>query len=359
MTRSVLPLVLASMLASDASAQSRSVGVLRLSFDTARVAHEFSSIDGIRELPDGRVLVVDSRDRAVLVADFRTSRVRQVGRSGNGPGEYRAPLSIFAGPGDSSMVFDGGQSALLYIDGSGVFGRQESTASLSASGGGTMSRFIPRAVDSTAALYHTETAFRATPQGIGLADSVAIRRWTRSGPSSAPIAYVRVRSASDRGGAVGSGGTIPFVVGDQWAVSGDGRIAILRWDEYRVDFVLPDGTRSRGPVLPYERVPVTAEERAEWRRQRPAAAEPPRWPDFLPPFLTRSAFFASDGLLWVARTVAAGAPASFDIIDQRGQRVRQVRLEAPGRLLGFGRSYAYVAQTDEDGLETLRRVRVP
>ena len=336
--------------------QSQAVRALRTVGE--ELAFEFSSIAGVRELPDGRVLVVDARERGIRLADFRGAVV-PVGRDGAGPGEYRAPIGIFPAPGDSSIVFDGGQTRLLYADAAGRLGRIQSTAGVGASSG-AITRFVPQHGDARGRLYATETAIRQLPQGVTLADSVVIQRWQRDGTALVPLAFIRVRSLEDRGGALGGPSAVPFVVGDQWAVAHDGRVAIVRWDTYRVELVGADGQRVVGPVIREEPVRVTPAIRDEWRRQQaPNAAEPPHWPEFLPPFPTRAAIFAPNGLLWVRRSVPAGALPLYDVFDASAQRIFQVQLDAPGDVVGFGRAHAFVARVDEDGLKYLRRVALP
>src|SRR5690242_3721427 len=67
----------------------------------AEFAEPFTLIRTIRELSDGRVLVVDPRDRIVQLVDFRSGTATKVGRTGAGPGEYGLPDRIIALPGDS------------------------------------------------------------------------------------------------------------------------------------------------------------------------------------------------------------------------------------------------------------------
>src|SRR5437868_10232418 len=55
----------------------------------AVLTHDFGRIASVRELPDGRVIVTDGIENRVLVADFRSQLVEQVGRQGGGPGEFR------------------------------------------------------------------------------------------------------------------------------------------------------------------------------------------------------------------------------------------------------------------------------
>ena len=92
-------------LASPAMAQQRSGAVpeRRLTTADARFPHSFSSIRGLRELPDGRVMVADGIDEVVMIADLRTGKGDTLGRVGQGPGEYKAPDALYALPGGGSQ----------------------------------------------------------------------------------------------------------------------------------------------------------------------------------------------------------------------------------------------------------------
>lgn len=340
------------------AAQSPPVVVLRVVGN--ELQHEFSDISGVRELPDGRVLVLDTRDRVLQLADFTKDLATQVGRHGSGPGEYRAPVGLFAAPGDSTIIFDGGQTRVLYADASARLGPSVSTAHLGASTSGMVTRFVPQNGDALGRLYALESPLRVLPEGLAIADSAAIHRWARTGSDLLPIAYIRFRSLSDRGGAIGGPSAIPFVVGDQWAVAGDGRVAIVRYDTYRVEYVETDGRRTVGPSISYVPVRVTNAIKDEWRRQKPAnIPEPPRWPEHMPPFLSGAALFAPDGMLWILRTGPAGSAPTYDVIDRVGRPVRQIRLDGPGRIVGFGRDHVYASRIDDDGLHYLRRLGKP
>ena len=85
--------------------------------------------------------------------------------------------------------------------------------------------------------------------------------------------------------------------------------------------------------------------------------EPIRWPDALPPFLDDAIRFAPDGFLWIQRTTSADGPPVFDIVDHRGAIVEQVKTPLRTRLVGFGRSYVYLARIDSDDQEFLERYR--
>ena len=70
---------------------------IKLKAADAKLDEEFTALGSVRELSDGRVLLNDARDKRIVVADFKTGAVAQVGRLGSGPNEYAAaaPLHIW------------------------------------------------------------------------------------------------------------------------------------------------------------------------------------------------------------------------------------------------------------------------
>ena len=355
------------VLASGIAAQSPAPEIT-LSKPDAEFAEPFSEIASIRELRDGRVIVVDTRERVLKLVDFGRTSASMIGHKGAGPGEYRAPLSVFPLPADSSVVFDGGRTGLLLLGPDGKPGDFVSTATLGTSEG-MVTRFVPSRSDSSGRLYATGVPFRMTPNGPQHADSSSIVRWTRGTPEVETVTFIRNRSLRDRGGDVDPvmahfSTVIPYVVGDQWAVDRDGRIAILRYDNYRVDFVEPSGRRVPGTPIPFARVRVSEAHKESWRDQErvrlagsPGGGfkEPARWPDFLPPFLNRPAIFSPDGMLWVRRTGAADAPPLYDVIDKTGRVSSRVTLAPRSRVVGFSRGWIYIVRRDQDDLEYLQR----
>ncbi|HET6680105.1 MAG TPA: hypothetical protein VFG84_02825, partial [Gemmatimonadaceae bacterium] len=70
------------------------------------LADGFTEITHIRELSDGRVLVLDQRESRIALADFMAGTVVQVGRDGDGPGENRSPVLIVPLRGDTTLAWD-------------------------------------------------------------------------------------------------------------------------------------------------------------------------------------------------------------------------------------------------------------
>jgi hypothetical protein len=185
-----------------------------------------------------------------------------------------------------------------------------------------------------------------------------------------------VRSGAGGPRTVGGNRQKAFYPADSWAIAPDGRVAVVRAPEYRVEWINANGRRTLGPVIPYERIRVTKADQDEWiktrsagtrmvvngRRMTPPAMDPKDvdWAEYKPPFQTGAVRVTPDGELWVLVSQPAGAKgALYDVFDDRGERVRQVRLPEGRRLVGFGNGTLYAAHKDADDLEWLERYRRP
>ncbi|HSA54390.1 MAG TPA: hypothetical protein VLE53_01745 [Gemmatimonadaceae bacterium] len=350
------------------------VPLVTLSRVEAELSQPFSQIDGVRELRDGRVIVLDTRDRVVQLVDLARGTMAQIGRHGSGPGEYRAPVRLFAIGGDSSAIFDGGNSRIMVILPDGrpgpaapVVVKASQMASMSVS-----QRYVPEASDTTGRLYRRTGILVFTPEGPKRPDTAAIERWDRARDRHEIIAPLRMRFVpSGRWNGPPElhvmGPSMPFTNGDGWAVAPDGRVAIVRYENYRVEYVLPTGERVVGPSIPWQPIRVAEGHKEEWREEQERNArgapddgpEQKEWPELLPPFLGGAASFAPDGMLWVKRTTVAGGPATYDVIDPAGRVVRQVVLRAGSRVVGFGNRSVFVSRYDQDDLQYLQRYSLP
>src|ERR1041385_6566824 len=100
----------------------QAVRIVTLKPKDATLREEFSnlSVNAIRELRDGRVLVVETGEVSRLVlADFTTGAVTPIGRRGRGPGEYERGAGLYALAGDSTLMAAGGMRWLL-LDGARI-----------------------------------------------------------------------------------------------------------------------------------------------------------------------------------------------------------------------------------------------
>jgi len=358
---------------------------------TAELAEPFTRVAGVRELRDGRVIVLDAQDQSIHLVDLRSGATAPIGRQGDGPGEFRLPLYLYSLPGDSSAVFDMVRpNGLLVITPDGKAG---GIRPITGAEGGLVTRVNVDATDGVGRSYGKANIGR-TLSG----DSIEIvrldprsGRWEKVGmvcnkgisdlhpewgcgrgavPAAQPAGPVRM-----------TGGPTPFITTDQWAVASDGRIAVVSADPYRVTMISPNGAHRVGPVLPAPPIRLTEAHKAVWLvdSRKPVATissngsgqsvtsyrpsrlpEPTEWPNRLPAFLMKAVTFSTDGTLWVQRTTAdATAPPTYDLIGPVGTVLSRVVLPARTRLVGFGTATVYLMRIDEDDLEYLQRYALP
>lgn len=362
----------------------------RLDRPEATFPQEFSLLTGIRELPDGRVMVSDPIEDLLQVIDMGTGRAVRIGRVGSGPGEYRSPDGLFALPNGQTLLVDLGNARLsvLGADGSLLSSAPiaEGSAGPGPGGMGGVRMILPRAVDAQGRLYFQQVGM-AGPGGV-LPDSQPVLRYDRVRGALDTVAFVKVAPPAVRTTGTASNQNVrmmprPFPPNDGWAVTPDGRLAIVRAADYRVEWVTPSG-RVRGQPVRIRPVPVRAAEQREWaaatgsgisismenrngelttsfRRGRPGAQQPDlsgvEWPSHKPPFVSANVFATPEGEIWVERSVATGAPREYDVFDRQGALSARYILQRDRRIVGFGNGTVYVVRSDEDDLQYLERYR--
>jgi hypothetical protein len=377
-------LLTALLLAAASTALAQSVPTITLSKSDARFAEPFSSLAGMRELADGRLVVSDRLEQSVSVIDFRSGTVTPIGHQGQGPGEYTMPGPLFAFPGDSTMLLDLGNMRGIIVTADGRLG---GTVDLQTPEGLPI---IPRGVDGQGRLYAQPPLMLRGNATATASDSTPLLRLTPATKMIDTVAWLATTGIASGGAvgfrAAGSGGAPralalrarPYAPEDGWAVAADGRIALARATGYHVEWLAPSGRRTAGPALPYEPVRIGKAEKEQWAEQRakgsvmimrtPQGSQTMRapkpnvdeqdWPDTKPPFESQGVLATPEGDLWIRVSQPASARAAvFDVVDAAGRLVRRVKLPDGRRLVGFGKGTLYAVQTDADDLEWLERYR--
>jgi len=361
----------------------------------AEFAEPFTRISGMRELADGRVMVSDQREKLVRLVDLRTGAAQPVSREGSGPGEYALPMGLFALPNNQTLLVDLLNRRYLKIGADGKPGETVSPPQLGTGGGpgGRMSisgLVNPRGIDAQGRLYFQDLGIR--PGGES-PDTVAVLRWALGATKVDTVGWVKgppTIMTSTGGG--GGGQAVRMTMGmamvwaptEQWSVAGNGRIARVTPEPYRVIWYDTSRRAAPGPVVAYTPIQVTTADQAEYiEAQRtnppttimmttggggttttsPSAAQMPE-PTFAetkPAFTGQGSVLATpDGEVWVLRTRAAGDKIPvYDVFNSAGRLVRKVSLAARSRVVGFGATSVYVARMDEDDLEYLQRYSRP
>ncbi|MGH7653794.1 MAG: hypothetical protein ACREN6_03940 [Gemmatimonadaceae bacterium] len=236
---------------------------------TAMSTEPMSSVAQVRALPGGRVLVHDLTGRRVLMFDstFKNATVvaDTTGATGNAYGSRLGGLIAYRG--DSSLFVDPQSISMLVIDGSGKIVR-------------TMAAPLPNEVNQLIGGQNGTPGF--DPQGrLVYRAQLRLQGLGRGGtpgqfqmpqlPESSLVVRVDLKSRKvdtaatfripkinlnvtrdDNGRVMVTPTVNPIPWTDDWAMLADGTIAIVRGQDYRVDFVSPDGRVTAGPKIPFD-----------------------------------------------------------------------------------------------------------
>ncbi|MDH5642876.1 MAG: hypothetical protein OEY63_01650 [Gemmatimonadota bacterium] len=342
----------------------------------------FSNIAGIRELSDGRVVVADRVESRIAILDFASGRMTDIGRRGQGPGEFQIPGQLVPLPDDATLLVDFGNMRLTQIGADGRF--EESWPMMSEDGS---FRNVTQA-DSEGRLYYSQNVMVSQGGPSNLPDSLSILRWDPSSGVTEDVATVFVPRPSVRGGGVTmNGGQVrmtgmtAFAARDAWRVTESGHVAVARANGYRVDWYLGAQQMSRGPQLEYDPVRVDQAEREAWvenisgslgmvvamggsgassgsMRVDAPDIEDIDFPDYKPPFESNEAYMTPEGNIWLGVSRPHDDEGQlFDVVDENGRVVERVRLPAGRELVGLGDGVLYATWADEDDLLWLERYR--
>ncbi len=358
----------------------------------AKFEEPFDQVVALRELANGRVLVTDVAAKAVLLADFRTQAHTQVGRSGQGPGEYNLPGDLIALAGDTTLVVDRGNRRMLVITPDGKMG---ATITFPEALGG-----IPdlRGADRQGRLYAQASPFPGGPGGgmridgpMEMPDSVPILRWDRAKNTVDTLGKVKIAAMKINMSGGQNSRTVmirqtPFAAADDWAVGSEGVVAAVRTGDYHVEW-LSGRQRTAGRPVAHTPVRINDAEKEAWlararnnrnritvssggpgragpSQQMPEAkAEDFEWPEAKPAFTGRSgngpgSWMAPEGTLWVQRSTSVrDSTPTYDVFDRSGNLKERVTLPMGRRMVGIGNGTLYAIATDEDGLQYLERYR--
>lgn len=336
---------------------------LALTAPIGRLDEEFGRIYSVRELADGRVLISDNSNASrLVVADLVAGNVKELGRVGNGPGEYQHPAGrLLALPDDSTLFVSGGRPPRwLVLHGARIVATvpADDRAFLAANnavgadddgnvlanrttGGGGSNGRRPQVVSAIIANRRTgriDTVTRMT----GLRMSIR-----QAGTAQRPF-WIETQ--------------LNYSVAEQSMLFPDGWIATVRVDPYRVDWRAPSGHVTLGPDLGWKSPPVDAREKAAFsaRVSRRVGSsvnhDNDPWTVTVPPIRSNPLLAMPDGSVLVLRSQWSGMESNrYDIVDRRGRLAGFLSLANEERVVGFGRGAVYIAIADDDGIERLRK----
>ena len=236
---------------------------------SATATETLGPVTNLRPLADGRVFVNDPLGRRVLLFDAGlqtfTIVADSMGANGN---TYGRGANLIAYHGDSTLLVDPQSLSMLVLDGSGKVARVMSVPSaqdaMSFAGvlgnptldpqGRIVYRGSPR-FDFRAA---GPAAAGGAPRIPEMPDSAPIFRIDLATRKMDTVAYIKTQkikmnTSQDANGRVIMMSEInPLPVVDEWALTSDGAVALVRGRDYHIDWINPDGSRLSSPKIPFE-----------------------------------------------------------------------------------------------------------
>jgi hypothetical protein len=387
---SILPIALAGCSGGEAPPSSGLPGgaAARLELE-ASYPEALSFLNSVRETADGSVLVADPLSQVVLRIDMVAGAADTLGQVGEGPQEYKQPDQVFPLPGDSTLLVDIGKLRLTVIDPAGMF--HSGMGMASATDAGRMSVIMPRYVDARGRFYYTASG----GMGEGPPDSTLVLRYDRATEAVDTMGWIwRPEPRVTRSGSSVRMISTQMEGRDDWAVGPEGQFAVVKVDDYRVDWRYPDGRTVAGPPNPVETQRIMDSDKLAFLEERTSSGlimmvtaspsgpnnmtmsrggaamlgdEPDlmdyEWAEDFPPFRPDRSRVSPAGELWVERWLPVSRDPQMDIFDGAGVKLGTVDLP-PGRdLIGFGSTAdgspaVYLVRTDEFDLKWLERYRI-
>jgi hypothetical protein len=253
------------------STRQQGPAVRRISTASAVSKERIQNIAGVRELPDGRVLLNDGQSRRLLLLDTALVLERVVldsmAENANTYGNQQGGLIPYVG--DSTLFIDRNSLSMIVLDPAGNVARVRSVPRaqhLNTYGqGNTFGSSV--AADARGRIVYRISAeaarpTRMPPRGVPYVpeepDSafivgldVTTRKLDTLGWIRIPKEEYSVR-VNPNGGWSWYNRINPMPATDEWAVTSDGRVAFVRGIDYRVDYLNPDGSWTSSPKIPFD-----------------------------------------------------------------------------------------------------------
>lgn len=311
----------------------------------------FAGLRSARILSDDRVLVAEFDTRRLLILDFRSIAVRQIGRRGQGPGEYATTPMLFALGGDSTLAAVRSQRRWLVLSADTIVATVPPTDSL-----------LVKTRGSIAGANRTHFLFTRDrpPRADGIVDSADVFQIARASGRVEPIARIRTAATRIGGSKDSQGRTVETsdAVGvirssENALLFDDGWVAIVRLEPAKVEWRQPGGQWLGVASLGLRPVRFDARQKAWYLRENQLSAESVVWPSVMP-LLRGSAFAAPDGRVIAERSrdADAGYPR-YLLIDRHGKAEGEIRLRAGQRILAVSAKWILLLSADDDGLQHL------
>jgi hypothetical protein len=314
---------------------------------------ELTHFGTIAELPDGRV-VIPQYATPVLLANLDDGTVDTLGRTGDGPGEYRGPSLSVVRHGHPGIL-DAMQHRITIWNPDGAL---DSTIPVIDIGSfelrmDTLGYLYAEQPSSTGFIVQGQEIDSLSPK-----DSTWIYRIHPPNAGRDTVARLHEigwEAVHFKGGA--SRTRRLYASPDQWGVLPDGTLWILRGEQNRVDRRSPAGGWSIGTPRAWVPIQTTSRDRRYfdqgWIKAEDSVLQP--MADVKGPFQD-GAIAAPDGEVWAQlNTVAGDSVTRYALFPVDGPSTRTVILPKGRKVVAVTARHVYAVHEDEDGFQVLER----
>jgi hypothetical protein len=390
------------------------VPIVDVPVPTTRSNVSHGGVLGVRQLPNGTVIVNDAGRRQVKLLDSALNLITvardSVGGSATSYGSRRMPMIPYLG--DSSLFVDYDAGSILLMGPTGQIARAIAPLTPSMIYGltGPNSKGVD---DKGRILFQASIGDdpRLGLDRVKIPDSSVLIRADLDARRADTLARLKSAGQHKLMGRIGDGPvrfyTEPVPLTDGWALLSDGTIAILRGRDYHIDWIHADGSTTSGPKLPFDWKRLTDEDKQRiidsiktataarnatiptgpppapaggdaqqpgQRRQAAPGEAQRRFPmeyiapelkdifDFYPPIRLGSVMADLDGNLWILPTTTARSKAGelvYDVANPNGD-FHRVRLPAGRSIAGFAKGgVVFLLAGDATNGFLLEKTKVP
>lgn len=242
------------------------------------------AVSQARQLPDGRVIINDLNGRKVVLFDTTLASYAVIADTTSATANAYSSRAggLIPWKGDTTLFVDPQSLSMLVLDGQGKIARVMSVPRANEAGlliGGPNG--TPGTDRDGRLLFRGMPAFRmsmpaaggdhnhssgATPQPT-MPDSAPLMRMDLATRKVDTLAYLKVPKSSvlvsrDDAGRVSVNVTMnPLPTVDDWAILSDGSVAVLRGQDYHIEWTRPDGTKATTPKVPFDWKRMTEEDK--------------------------------------------------------------------------------------------------
>jgi len=368
---------------------------------TATARDSLGSVEGVRVLPDGRVLVNDGTRLRLVLFDSALGHpvtvLDNTSQASRNYGSRRIVDPLLAFHTDSTLFFDPASKAAVVLDPNGAVGRVMSVPRPTDGPPFTPPGRFALGIDAHERLIYRRPTGLVTvirPDSAGnlarpARDSAPLLRGDFTTHRVDTAAFIRftswyydvARTDSD-GFAWSEPHYDPLPVMDDWAVLSDGTIAVVRAADLHIDWIGPDGTVEASPKVPHEWARLTDSAKqafvdslsaynaahpgarprpgpggknimVSWVQPAPTASQ---LPDYRSPF--ERVLADADGRVWILEPHTPESGAVYEVVNRAGLMVLRVGFPLGFTVVGFGPGSVY-ATTREAGRVGLVRLTIP